>query len=272
MSELYRDREPTDTYAPADYYLDDAEFTKLQNALVASTQDQSGQEGIHAVWIAQNHPYANVVRTLEAKQFPEIPEIMEPFEDQSVFLALTDTRPEQRRVVHAFRLSSIFLAGRTELPGGDTLGIAFIDDIVASGQGVDIEAFKTYYASEGIDLTKCVSVETNFRVGMKKVEVESGLRVSDLGYIAVFQALEKLGLDKEDAVVFAHLNQPAIGSLGALGISYAPVMGRDDLKTPTVGENPFDEKYRPVVIPTSAANVAIFKQLLPFAAPEVNFS
>lgn len=272
MSEVYDNRESIDSSAQANYYLDDAEFVRLQSALISSVRDQSDQEGIHSVWIAQNHPYANVVRTLEAKQFPEISEIMEPFEDQCVFLALTDTRPEQQqRVVHAFRLSSIFLAGRTELPEGNTLGIAFIDDMVASDQGVDIEAFKAYYTSRGIDLAKCISVETNFRIG-DKVKVESGLRIPDLGYIAIFQAVEKLGLDKEDAVIFAHLNKPAIISLGVLGISYEPVMGNESLRTPTTGDNPFDDRYRPVAIPPSLKNIAIIRQLLPFAAPEVHFN
>jgi hypothetical protein len=253
-----------------DYHLGEADLEREQKSLVNSIRQETGQETIHAAWIKQNHEYANIIRTLEAQVFPEIPDVMEGFEEQSVFLALVDTREESQRVVHAFRLSSIRLTGQEELPEGDKTGIALIDDIVESDQGVTADAFKQYYAEQGVDLTKCISVETNFRVG-DKVESPSDIPVTQLGYISVFQAVEKLGMEGEDAAIFAHLNEPAITSLDAVGISYQPVMGREDLRTPTVGDKPFDDNYKPVAIPATPENVTIFKNLVPFAAPQVTF-
>src|SRR5205814_9346276 len=99
------------------------------------------------------------------------------------------------RVVHAFRVSSPDIAqpkssGRhrkvdARHPGrkSDKINIAFIRDLVESGQVTDRQ-IADYYAGKHVDLSQCLSVETNFRVG-EKVEAMNGLRTTDLGYLAI---------------------------------------------------------------------------------------
>lgn len=254
------------------YDLSESEQGRYQRALVTVSRTSGRGDTIYTAWVRSSHPISNLVRTLEAKVFPEIPALMEPFEDESVFLTLIDTRPGTERVVHAFRLSSLAISGKGM--GADasrrcTFGMALIDDLLSSGQGLDVDAFVGHYEGRGVDLTKCVSVETNFTVG-NRVSTESGLRVSDLGYIAIFQLVKQLSGLEHNACVFAHLNEPAVASLGQIGVTNRPIAGRDDLKTPTIGETEFDEKYRPAEIPGSKENIEVFRALVPFAAPEID--
>lgn len=252
------------------YNLTEAQFKELEERLLAKVDAESDQQAVHAVWMRHDSEFASLVRTLESAQFPEIADVMEPFENQSVFLALVDNRPDATRIVHAFRLTSLGLAGM-EIPEGDTTGVALLDDIADSEQGVTASQIKRYYEEKEIDLTKCVSVETNFRVG-EKVATETGLPVSQLGYLAIFRALERMGIEENKSAVFAHLNVPAVSSLSAVGIEWNPIVGRDQLKTPTVdedGSKGFDIKYTPVEIPGTARNMQVFRDLMPFAAPEV---
>lgn len=256
--------------AKPNYYLNKEEFADLQGKLLDEVNDKGQAQTIYSVFLDHTNPYANLVRTLEAEIFPEIPEIMKDFEDNSIFLALVDTRPDAKRIVHAFRLSSLALTGSELDLNSENIGIALIDDLIASEQdGLNSQAFKDYYHDRGIDLSKCISVETNFRVG-DKVESDNGISVPQLGYIAVFQAIDRLGITNGDAAIFAHLNKPAIVSLGAVGVEYEPIMGLKDLKTPTVGDEKFDSHYRPVAIPATPKNMAIFRDLIPFAAPEIS--
>ncbi len=215
------------------------------------------------------HAYANVVRSLEARVFPEIAEVMADFEGCSAFLTLIDTRPGAERVVHAFRVSSVALAESrpaTELGGG--VGIALLDDLIASGQ-ITAEQINRYYDANGIELAKCMSVETNFRVG-DKVTTDSGLRISDLGYIAIFQTMDRFQASDGEVAIFAHLNEPAIRSLAALGVTADAIAGIEGLRTPTTsnGVKGFDDHYIPVAIPLTKSNVTIVRQLAAFAAPE----
>lgn len=223
--------------------------------------------GVVAVWLEHDSPHAGLVRALEADVFPEVPELMVPFEDQCFFLALVDTRAHLRRVAHAFRLSS---RRPGTPPDGDRVGIVLIDELIASGQGLALDDVRRHFAGAGTDLDKCISVETNFRVGGKvKREVGEALPVSQLGYLALFRALERFGVTGAEGAVFAHLNKVAVVSLKMVGVEYVPFAGRDDIRTPTIGDVGFDPNYRPVTMPTTPKNVRVFGELMAFAAPEV---
>lgn len=256
-----------------DYKLGEVQFNSLEQLLVDEIDSftENDPKTINAVWISQDTPYANLIRTLEAERFPEMPSVMEHFEDQSKFLALVDVREESRGIVHAFRLTSkVLTQSQEDVEDSDSneIGIALVDDLIDSGQGLTVDEVHEYYSSRGVDLSRCIAVESNFRV--KKSETETGLRVSDLGYIALFQVIEKSGVADGRAAVFAHLNEPAVHSLGAIGLEYEPVAGREDLKTPTIdtdGTLGFDHKYSPVSIPTTPNNVKVFNDMALFAAP-----
>jgi hypothetical protein len=123
----------------------------------------------------------------------------------------------------------------------------------------------------GMDLNKCVSVETNFRVG-EKVERYNGLPLTQIGYIALFKLVEHMGIKDGDAAVFAALNKDATNSLSFMGATFEPLAGRQDLRTPSTDDdgNPcFDDDYKLVCIPASPTNLEVFGKLEGFAAPQL---
>jgi hypothetical protein len=247
---------------PPRYDLDASEMAQRESEMVDMVKEAHG-ETVAALWLPSDSPYAEVIRTHEVGHFPEIAEIMKPYETESEFLTLVDTRANEDRVVHGFRISSPAL---TEISTGNEVNIAFVQDLLASGQ-FSKEAFVRYYKGSGIDLKKCVSVETNFRVG-KRVEGVFGAPTAQLGYLSLFHAVSK-GVNAGEGAVFAHLNQPATLSLGQVGVEYEPIMGNPDIKTPTINGQ-YDTKYRPVAIPINEHNIALFTNLGAIAPPSID--
>lgn len=259
------------------YDLSAQELSALQGEMVSAVATQHG-ETVAAVWLPSDSPYANVVRTFEAVEFPEIPTIMGPYERECRFLAMVDTRGSNGRIIHAFRISRSGLTA-DERVGTDEEGavkIAFIQDLVGGGEITEAE-ITDFYRREGVNLDDCISVETNFRVGVR-AERLNGLPISDLGYLAIFNSVASAAEDTDRAGVFAHLNTPAIISLGRVGVQYEPVAGRPDLKTPTMEPGDvtaavkFDPHYSPKFIPGSVANLELFRQLAPFAPPTLELA
>lgn len=257
------------------YNVEPEEFRLLQEDLIKKINDLSDDVGIHAVWLNTDNKFSNLVRTLEAGVFPEITAFVTPLvESRSRFLTILDTSDDHRRILHGFRISSISISNAVEeehkenrfYVQDDNIGLAMVDELIQSGQGFTAKEFIDYYERIGVDIKNCISVETNFRVG-EKVETD-GLRVSDLGYIAIFNSLERKSTSLDDVCVFAYLNAPAIKSLQATGIEYRPFAGREDLKAPGVDDD-FDEHYIPIAIPKNKRNTDVFKSIAPFGAPEV---
>lgn len=258
------------------YEIKEEDFENLQNELVRIVAESTPNDGVHSVWLNTENKFSNLVRTLEVGIFPEIVSFVDPLvESRSKFLALVDTSEDQRRIVHGFRLSGIAMnatvgEAQNKKSGlynqDESIGLIMVDELIQSGQGFTAKEFREYYDMAGVKIEDCVSVETNFRVG-DKVETD-GLRVSDLGYIAIFNLLERISTKLDEACVFAYLNAPAIKSLQAIGIEYRPFAGREDLKAPGSGEE-FDEHYIPVAIPKNKRNTDVFRSIAPFGAPEV---
>ncbi|MGH8984357.1 MAG: hypothetical protein ACRDY6_10860 [Acidimicrobiia bacterium] len=234
---------------------------QLQQQLVEELATESGHEGVVIGWIAPLNAHSELIRTLEAEVFPEIPDIMRPYELACEFLALVDTRPSTARVVHAFRLSSA--TGLSAMREEDPPGTVLLEDLISSGQGLDLGAVDEYYRARGIDLRHSASIETNFRVG-PRVDTDTGLSPAQIGYIALFQWI----LREDLQVLFAHLNEPAVRSLDNVGVGWEPIAGRYDLRTPTVGGS-FDDEYSPVAIPVTPENSAVLSSLLEFLPPQV---
>lgn len=242
--------------------LEETFFRDIKNKL-----EQGGVEdsGLSLVWIQPNSPFADIVRAHEKKNFSEIQGIVESYEDACLFMALVDTRGELDRVVHASRFTA-----RQE-PGVvlKKTGVPFIDDIILSGQDLEVGEYFDYCRKTSIDPSKSLAVETNFRI--READVYNGCRMAQIGYIALFDMVTSLQSGEEgDPVVYAHINHATITSLGHLGVEYRPVADKVSLRTPTIGGK-FDDNYSPVEIPNTTTNKDIFAALRGILPPQIMF-
>lgn len=223
---------------------------------------------IVAVWLATHTPLANVVRTLEARIFPEVPNLAtENAENKSLFLALVDTREGAERIVHCTRLTGASAESNQDTDS-NTTGLIGIDEVIGSDQNFSARDFYDYYEKDGTNITSCLSVETNFRVG-ERVGTNNGLRISDLGYVAVFNMLERGGAEVDKSYIFAFFNEGTIKSLSAIGIVAEPLAGRGDLKAPSDEAGKFDKHYKPAAIKGTQQSLAAIRAIQPYAAPEL---
>jgi hypothetical protein len=240
--------------------LSEVEFEGTEMKFVGELRERGFADDVVCVWLTADEEYANLVRTLEARTFPELPELMADYEHVSVFGALVDPRGEGR-IAHGFRLSTA--ASNPEAPVSRSgLGMPLVDDLFDSGQGLDPAVFIRYYQEAGVDLTKCISVETNFVVG-SRTKSNNGQATPVLAYLSMFSILENIGVETGNACIFTHLNRPASISLGAMGVEYGPIAGRQDLQTPTVVG--FDSRYRPYSIEATPTNIAVLQRGSQFA-------
>jgi hypothetical protein len=244
------------------------EFAAVEAALVRDIESHFAPEGIYVARISAHHAYANLVRTLEhIGDFAEVADLMAPYEPNFVFLAVVDTRGGARRVIHAFRIGLPEFGSRH---AHDLTGMALLDDMITSDQGLSLESVQDYYESRGVSLAQAMSVETNFKVGEKVKSPIPGIRISDFGYLSVFYLLQ----EREAPLIFAHQNHVALVSLGQLGLRYDPIAGVEDLRTPSLddaGQPYFDDRYTPLALPASRHNVQVFRDLAAFTVPEVAF-
>lgn len=247
------------------YHLPKEEFESIQAEMVAKVKEEHGENTVSAVVMGPESPYADLVRTLEVmpERWPEMEEIMKSYETNCQYVALVDTRDGADRIVHAFRLSNLALGEKDELGPDASLQAALLQDLVNSGQISD-EDLREHYRERGVDLSRSVSVESNFIVG-DRTPAFNGLKTSDLGYLTIFTLAAK-AMGDHNASIFAHLNKPAKISLGRAGVQYRNVADRENLKTPTTGGK-MDANFQPVEIPATEHNVQLFKDLQPFALP-----
>lgn len=259
------------------YDLSEAELLAREASLIDEVNDRfEGKEDLYAVWVKPQSEYADILRTQESYYWPSMDEIMADHETSSLFLALVDTRNDRNEVVHGFRVTGNLAFGVSGVSKeGDSLdesstGIVLIDDIVNSNQNFTVEEFREYYDSRGFDVSKFISVETNFnRPGLtNRVERYNGLPATQVGYLSLFQLCDKEGLSVNETAIFASLNDEAITSLGLMGAEYEALAGRNDLMTP-IENGEFDPEYKPVAIPATEVNLNIFREIAVFAAPTI---
>ena len=229
------------------YDLDPDQFNALEAGLVDDVRGGANSEGITAVWLGPGHRYANIIRTQEARLFPEVHESSAADEDKTVFLALVDTRPGSSRVVHGATVcgaGALDEGGSSAVAAAVSTGFITIDNLIDLGNFSAYE-FESYYTSRNIDLTRCLSVETNFRIG-QRVPHAWGLSTATIAYLMIFRFLVRCGAGRNRAVVFADVNRVSRISFQRTGIIYAPLMGRTDLVTPeaALGRSSF-----PVTLP-----------------------
>ncbi len=260
------------------YHLDMEAQDMLQKKLVGLVKETFPQEGIYGAWIDSNHELSNLIRTFEANT-PEFRGI-EQFVDDSVearskFFALVDTRYGNDRVIHATRVSGEvfsekFINRKISQKNRGTNFIV-INELIESGQGLTAEEFSSFYESIGINLNKSLGVETNFTVGERVDTHVPGIRVSDLGYIAIFLLLERKGFKPDETYIFANVNSNTIRSMTPLGFKFEHIADRKDLKCVASDGNLTDE-FRPVGIPLTYDIVELYKSLRQFAAKELEIN
>jgi len=253
----------------ARYNLEDSEIKNLEATLVDRVKDQVKNEDLlYSVWLSPNIVFSNVIRTYEARVFPEITNfVSDEVEANSDFLALVDLRNSER-VVHAFRVSGLRTL-ETKADANASSGFILVDEIIESGQ-ISKDEFVLFYSSRGVELDRCIAVETNFRIGERAPDY-NGLTIAEVGYVALFKQIQKMGLETDKSAVFANLNIAAVKSLGKVGLEFKHLMENEDIRTPS-SEEEFDEHYSPVCIPSSERNLEIFQGLISFAANELEFT
>jgi hypothetical protein len=235
------------------YDLTQEEMEVLDHEMVAAVKEVYPEPGVYAAIIEPDHLFSNFVRGHEAKFFPEAVEFPPELEQNTRSFALVDTRPASDRVVHVGSISGPGLVKNPETGRGDhreTTGFLSVDELV----GLDnftAEEFTAYYTERGLNLDKCIAVETNVKVG-PVVEKYHGVRTVDLGYLTLVGMIEQANPGVDESAVFASINLPQALSFKRFGISTEPLMGRSDLLTPesfrgrvsTPVEIPYTEEYK----------------------------
>lgn len=221
---------------PARYDLTEEELRQLENQIADFVGEMVSEPGITALWIPPTHKFSNFLRTHEAHYFPEVAEVSEDDESNTVFLALVDTRNSSKKVVHGatvmypeFMQKKTLELDKSDLYTDGTTGFYTIDSLIERGNFTAAE-FIQYYDSQGIDIAKCLSVETNFRIGERPDNL-NGLKPADVAYIALYNRLIKNNPALLGAAIFATINEKQVQSFERTGLKYEPIMGRTDLKT-----------------------------------------
>lgn len=248
----------------ARYDLPAEDLAARGDELVGRVRAGAGEAApVGVAWIAPDHALADVVRTLEARWFPDIAGFTSPdVEARCRFLVVVDLA-EPASIAHVMRTSS---RGRGPDPAPGTVGIPMADEVVEANEGITADDVVAHYRDRDVDLRRCQAVETNIRVS-RSPAAPTGLRWSDHAYIAVFRDVMR-GPEGERGV-FAHLNAAAVRSLSAIGITHEPFAGQEGLRSPAAQEGTFDDRYAPAFIPSTPANVGVFRDLEALAAPEV---
>ena len=252
------------SYEP-DYNLTDKYIEILESDLARRIgHEMNMPQDLYSLWVKPDSIYANIARTNEKKYWKYMPDIMSIHEDQSMFLLLFDTRMARNEVVHSTRISGFTPDGMRD--DNDRTGLIIIDDIIDSNQGLTAKYFRDYYTERGIDLMKCITVESNIKI--HNTRKKDGINVPDLAYLSLFKNVVNRGGQAGDSCVFAVINMPTVLSFGRIGLDYEPLAGMKSLQTPA-DNGEFDDNFMPVCIPHDAKSHELFKNIEPFALTEI---
>lgn len=244
------------------YDLSEEELEELETRLIQEISTTSSEPDVYCVWTSANSPFADIVRTHEKKHWDYISSVMDDKDAQSKFLLVVDTRDGATAGVK--RVTRITFANKE--PDNESLtGMAIIDDIINSEQGLSLEEFMQYYNEKGVDISKCFSVETNIKV--QKADRYNGLPLAEIGYLAMYKQIENSrtgGL----AYIFATINQDSIDSFDLIDLKHERIAGHSDVATPT-DDGSFDVNFIPVALPTHQHNLDIFRSIISMSAPEL---
>jgi len=217
------------------------------------------------VEIPGDHPVADLIRALERAQFPDVEAFLtDEVESRCRFLAVVDRSGPEPALAFATRVSSPRFGPTPPRP--DETGLPMLDEVLAVNEGIDAPALVAHYGQRGVDVARCVAVETNFRLAPTR-DAPTGLRWSDHAYVGVFDLLMEGPPGGKG--VFAHANEATVRSLGAIDLTFEAVMGRPDLVSPAAQQGEADDRYAPGYIDLTEHSRRVFRQLEPLSAPKV---
>jgi len=242
------------------YDLDPDELKQTVKDLVNEIHKISPNPDVYCVWVQPESRYADIARTHESSHWSYIADIMTDREERSQFLLVVDTRDPVTEGVK--RVSRITFAV-TDPAAEQKTGMAIVDDVIESDQGLTLEELLDYYSSQGVDLSTCFSVETNIRV--EKAARYNGLPLAEIGYLAIFKKIDELR-QGGTTCVFATINQDSIDSFKLIGLQAEAMAGRTDLQTPAENGE-FDPDFKTVAIPSTDHNLGIFQKIESLGAP-----
>jgi GNAT superfamily N-acetyltransferase len=241
------------------YHLPERQVRALEREMVSAVKTEFSEPDVYAVWVAPDHRFADAVRTLEARQFPEMPDVVnDSVEEHSTFLVLVDTRNNEDRIIHCTRLSGISLNEQTEERSSrseESSGYIVIDEAIGKGE-LSLEDFKQFCEQQNIDADTCISVETNFRVG-ERVPERDGLRISDIGYATFFRKALAKSTEASRSVLFASINIGTRKSLGTIGLQHVPLIENQS-------QDSAEKDYELVAVPGGGENYSILTMLAQF--------
>lgn len=247
------------------YDLDPDEIATREAMLLTELSTISPYPDIYCVWIQPDSPFADIVRTYEARHWSYISDIMADKDSSSEFLIVVDTRnPDTQGVKRVTRITF----ANTDSRAAGRSGMAIIDDVINSDQGLTLEKFIRYYEEKGVDISTCFSVETNIRI--KQADRYNGLPLAEVGYLAMFKKINQLrqgGL----SYIFATINHDSIKSFKLIDLRAEPLVGRCDIRTPDE-KGGFDNNFQTVALPTTEHNLGIFEQIVGLSAPDIKLS
>lgn len=224
-SDRIDDENKVESFEPK-YNLSTQELRILEQEMVSVAREREASADIVALWISPTHRFSNFLRTHEASYFPEVADVSEDDEKNTLFLALIDTREGVERVVHGVTVMRP-LSMDSVSEGGT--GFYTIDSLIKRGN-FSSDEFHEFYGEKGADISKCLSVETNFRIG-ERPPMLNGLKMADIAYVAIFQKLMASRLNLNEGLIFATVNSKQIDSFTRVGLRHEPIMGRTDLDT-----------------------------------------
>jgi hypothetical protein len=249
------------------YDLTDEELGVLEAGIVDKVRRRHGST-ICAVWLSSHSPEANFIRTHENRTFEglDIPELFANTERESAFLAMVDTRKGAERVIRGTRISSPQF-NKNSSESSDGTHITMLEDMLDSGQ-IEREELEAHYSSKKIDLSRCISVETNLRIGERAPRRFGMIPMADLSYLALYKYVAGKRLNAADAAIFAHTNSASNQSLRRLGVDMEPLAGRPDLHTPD-GHGGYDDKFQPIAMLNTRKTRRVMRRLALFAPHEM---
>lgn len=242
------------------YDLTPEELKTLESEFIHSIEERGITDGIVATWVTPFHRFADIPRVYESQYFPEVEELSDQETENSLYLVLVDMREGEKRPVHSTiisrqNISKEGLSSNSDVDKGET-GFYVIDDLIKTGN-FTAEEFRDYYETKGFDLSKCISVETNFRIG-DKVSRYQGVRVPELSYMVVMGMFFDANPEIGKSAVFASINRMSALSFKMAGLKYEPLMGRTDFVTSEAARGLI---YHPVCIPYDDDNHPVFEKL-----------
>ncbi|MCA9331073.1 hypothetical protein KC957_03415 [Candidatus Saccharibacteria bacterium] len=242
------------------YHLDDSAMEELERGMVTDLLPfrdalPAGANGVVALAVQPNHPYADFGRTIEQQKFTErgedydFHEGMAAYEANSMFVYTVDLKDGKQRIAHCKRV--VFANQQDQLDAGEPTRIEPFDDRVSSPVEEEACGLDEVLAYHGIsDISRCLNVATNATTD----RLEGGLEdpYTLISYKAIFELVATNGIQ----FVTAYLNKYAERSLDTIQVVNQRVLGRE-FHLP-LGDGEYDEAYKAVVIPADAHNVDVF--------------